>query len=252
LGLRLKYNLKKPEVFGDITLRPAPPNPSVISQLIKAVNKKEELLHDILTIGQYDLSAVPVTTQKRTAKSTEKLQRVIKSERKKWKRKAKLIEMTSGTELFVLVCYYAIKQDILDRYDLHMYMEPEIIGRNFAFDYALIDYQKHELLLLVEVKRLYSLRYFSTYTEKFITKMMKTFNHVEHLAYHLHFTNEMLTGDYRKMSSILEGISRITERFIKLSIIPTFTISNDNIFFEFKRQLVRVLSYIIEELISKE
>jgi len=147
-------------------------------------------------------------------------------------------------------------EDILNDYNLYVYVEPEIISLGFPLDYAIVDEDKKKILVMVELKRLSSIgKNFIDYTKSFVEQIgrLQFLNESLIVAYHLHFTYDVLsTCTAQTLVHILSGLKILIESITGVRILSTYTTSPNTAFSEFKAHFKKEIYPLIIEALERK
>jgi len=224
--LRLRFISDSPTHLGSLYIRAASPHADLVEEIVTVVQRDRALLNDLLRVGQYDLSEKSLRGRvKRNLKKLRKSLRVKESS---------IVKMSSGTELIGIAVFFALEK-LLTRYNLYMYLEPEIIVVGSPFDYAIVDEANKRVLLLVEVKRLRSFENLPRYAKNFLDKAMPIIDRCGYAVLHLHITPDIAKDE--KLLDVVKTFAETLNTMIRISMNVRVILTYGDSFDLFRKQL---------------
>lgn len=238
--------------INDLIIFPSADKRRLIEKILDTLSNNKIDPNDLLYIAQYDIRS-------KRLRSTRELKRVLRRISKAIDYKYEGLEKeTSGTTLFTALTYYSL-HDLLEKYNLRLIFEPRVISKRtretISFDYGLVGTSGAEgkAILIVEVKRLWSLgnlpNYIDDFSEKLYRIPLTTHSRFTGLViFHLHFTRDLI-DQYNDCINGIHSMLNLFYRFVEPRDLPIYIVTtNGTDFDKFKNRLVEQINYIVKNL----
>ena len=204
---RIKLRTPKPIPIGKFKLAVSLHDVKTLEKVLSLLENGKINLHSFLEVAQYDFSSL-----KNIPRSARSALRTIANRARIGPNK--LRKLTSGTALFALAVYIALKE-LLETRNCIFYPEPVLDGR-IPFDYAIVC---DDLLLIAEVKRISKAIRLAEYLKYFAQKVGIVFQDNVILVLHVHIVSEK---EDKTICEVLRAFNNIFRNLnLKLRIIVT-------------------------------
>lgn len=250
--MKLRIEWDKKFFTNNLTVVSSARSRELVRNILNALHSGNLDPNDLLEIAQYDIGS-------KDFKNVSEIRRILKRVSKKLGYNHRRLEReTSRTALFTALVCYAI-HDLIERHDLHIVFEPQVInsrtGEALSFDYALVRTSggKDTITLVVEVKRLWSLRnlpdYIADFNERLHSILQTTYDKpIGLVVLHLHFT-KYLVKQHKDCVDSINKILNLSRRFTDpRSLLVHVIATRGTDFTRFKEGLTKQINYMVKGL----